>query len=170
MYFAAMGDHPRLSRSSEALLCSICPPIEELIAQQNAEERFVQAQSVFAGTSFLRTKMYRMMLEWDIVSYMIATILAAFCCLLPSVHCPPISVFHKSRACLQLEADRRWAVTGTPIQNSLDDAAGLLAFLRHEPWSDRGWWRKVIGDPYKVVIIKVGDFLDKKTNQLVGIN
>ncbi|CAN0214983.1 unnamed protein product, partial [Hapterophycus canaliculatus] len=55
----------------------------------------------------------------------------------------------QSRACLQLEADQRWAVTGTPIQNSLDDVAALLAFLRHEPWSDRGWWRRVIADPYK---------------------
>ncbi|CAM9826592.1 unnamed protein product, partial [Ectocarpus sp. 6 AP-2014] len=55
----------------------------------------------------------------------------------------------QSRACLRLEADQRWAVTGTPIQNSLDDMAALLAFLRHEPWSDRGWWRKVISDPYK---------------------
>ncbi|CAM9686210.1 unnamed protein product [Ascophyllum nodosum] len=55
----------------------------------------------------------------------------------------------QSRACLFLEAERRWAVTGTPIQNSLDDVAALLAFLRHEPWSDRGWWRKVIADPYK---------------------
>ena len=56
----------------------------------------------------------------------------------------------QSRACLALEAEQRWAVTGTPIQNSLDDMAALLAFLRHEPWSDRGWWRKVIADPYKV--------------------
>lgn len=56
----------------------------------------------------------------------------------------------QSRACLRLESDQRWAVTGTPIQNSLDDMAALLAFLRHEPWSDRGWWRKVISDPYKV--------------------
>lgn len=59
----------------------------------------------------------------------------------------------QSRACLQLEACRRWAVTGTPIQNSLDDAAALLAFLRHEPWSDRGWWRRVIGDPYRVSVL-----------------
>lgn len=64
--------------------------------------------------------------------------------------CALYGLFDQSRACLELEASRRWAVTGTPIQNSLDDAAALLAFLRHEPWSDRGWWRRVIGDPYKV--------------------
>ncbi|CAM9541557.1 unnamed protein product, partial [Discosporangium mesarthrocarpum] len=55
----------------------------------------------------------------------------------------------QSRACLLLQGDRRWAVTGTPIQNSLDDVAALCAFVRHEPWSDRMWWRKAIGDPYK---------------------
>jgi DNA repair protein RAD5 len=35
-------------------------------------------------------------------------------------------------------------VTGTPIQNSLQDAYGLLKFLRHEPWCEAGFWKTAI--------------------------
>lgn len=43
-----------------------------------------------------------------------------------------------------LKAERRWCVTGTPIQNSLQDAYGLLKFLHHEPWCESGFWKKAI--------------------------
>lgn len=35
-------------------------------------------------------------------------------------------------------------MTGTPIQNSLQDAYGLLKFLRHEPWCEAGFWKAAI--------------------------
>ncbi|HEY3330669.1 MAG TPA: DEAD/DEAH box helicase [Capsulimonadaceae bacterium] len=34
-----------------------------------------------------------------------------------------------SMACKQLPAERRWALTGTPVENSQDDAASILEFL-----------------------------------------
>jgi DNA repair protein RAD5 len=49
-----------------------------------------------------------------------------------------------SRACCLLKAESRWAVTGTPITNSLQDVYGLLKFLRHEPWCEANFWRKAI--------------------------
>jgi DNA repair protein RAD5 len=39
-----------------------------------------------------------------------------------------------SKACSALSAIRRWVVTGTPIQNKLDDLYALVHFLKHEPW------------------------------------
>ena len=55
----------------------------------------------------------------------------------------------QSKACFLLQAERRWTLTGTPIQNKLDDVFPLLHFLREDPWSDLGWWRRVIARPFE---------------------
>ena len=49
-----------------------------------------------------------------------------------------------SKACCLLNADRKWCVTGTPIQNSLKDVYGLIKFLKHEPWCDASFWKRMI--------------------------
>jgi SNF2 family DNA or RNA helicase len=49
-----------------------------------------------------------------------------------------------SRACCQVNAERRWCVSGTIIQNSLDDVYALMRFLRHEPWCEYGFWKAAI--------------------------
>ena len=49
-----------------------------------------------------------------------------------------------AKACHLLKAECRWAVTGTPISNSLQDVFSLLKFLRHEPWCDACFWRASI--------------------------
>ncbi|KZV76703.1 hypothetical protein PENSPDRAFT_646154 [Peniophora sp. CONT] len=41
-----------------------------------------------------------------------------------------------SRAVTKLVATYRWALTGTPIVNSLQDAYGILRFLQVRPWYD----------------------------------
>jgi len=49
-----------------------------------------------------------------------------------------------SRACCALRATTRWCVTGTPVQNSLQDVYGLLKFFRHEPWCEASFWSNAI--------------------------
>lgn len=51
------------------------------------------------------------------------------------------------RACAALTARHRWCLTGTPIQNSLEDVFSLLSFLQYEPWSRVAWWKRVIARP-----------------------
>ena len=41
-------------------------------------------------------------------------------------------------------------MTGTPIQNSLNDLYSLIKFLRHEPWDKLRWWNRLITDNKRI--------------------
>uniref|UniRef100_A0A8C8R670 Helicase like transcription factor n=1 Tax=Pelusios castaneus TaxID=367368 RepID=A0A8C8R670_9SAUR len=53
----------------------------------------------------------------------------------------------QTKAALSLEAQRRWVLTGTPIQNSLKDLWSLLSFLKLKPLTDKEWWHRTIQRP-----------------------
>uniref|UniRef100_A0AAZ3QCE6 Helicase-like transcription factor n=1 Tax=Oncorhynchus tshawytscha TaxID=74940 RepID=A0AAZ3QCE6_ONCTS len=53
----------------------------------------------------------------------------------------------QSKAVLKLNTQRRWILTGTPIQNNLRDLWMLVAFLRLKPFDVREWWNRVIQRP-----------------------
>jgi SWI/SNF-related matrix-associated actin-dependent regulator of chromatin subfamily A3 len=46
-------------------------------------------------------------------------------------------------------ADRRLCLTGTPVQNKLDDVFALIKFLRLHPFDDKNVWTEYIGSPVK---------------------
>lgn len=41
-----------------------------------------------------------------------------------------------ARACCGLRAKRRWCLSGTPIQNAVDDLYSYFRFLRYDPYAD----------------------------------
>lgn len=53
------------------------------------------------------------------------------------------------RASCDLIADRRLCLTGTPVQNKLDDMFALIKFLRLSPFDDKNIWTKHISAPAK---------------------
>ena len=55
----------------------------------------------------------------------------------------------QSQAVCTLSAQRRWAVTGTPVQNRLDDLGALIKFLRIKPFDERGGFNQFILTPFK---------------------
>nr|GME01236.1 putative SWI/SNF-related matrix-associated actin-dependent regulator of chromatin subfamily A member 3-like 3 [Ipomoea batatas] len=54
-----------------------------------------------------------------------------------------------ARAAFKLSAHCRWCLTGTPIQNNLQDLYSLMCFLHVEPWCNWAWWNKLIQRPYE---------------------
>ena len=52
-------------------------------------------------------------------------------------------------AACSLRSKRRWAVSGTPIQNRLEDLYSLVKFLKLEPWSNFSFWKAHIDDPFE---------------------
>lgn len=55
----------------------------------------------------------------------------------------------QSLAAYCLKAERRWCITGTPLQNSLDDLYSLVRFLHISPFDDPQWWNRVFTKPLK---------------------
>ncbi|KAI1114304.1 SNF2 family N-terminal domain-containing protein [Nemania sp. NC0429] len=51
------------------------------------------------------------------------------------------------KAACSLSSSRRWCLTGTPIQNSLDDLRSLLEFLNFAPFSQPSFFRQYILGP-----------------------
>ncbi|KAK4361654.1 hypothetical protein RND71_020606 [Anisodus tanguticus] len=54
-----------------------------------------------------------------------------------------------AHAAFTLSAHCRWCLTGTPLQNNLEDLYSLLCFLHVEPWCNWAWWNKLIQRPYE---------------------
>ena len=56
---------------------------------------------------------------------------------------------NQSTAACSLNAQRRLCLTGTPLQNRLDDYAALVKFLKLTPFDDKTTWTHWIGGPLK---------------------
>jgi len=52
-----------------------------------------------------------------------------------------------TKAACALESEYRWCLTGTPMQNNLDELQSLIHFLRIKPYDDLNSWREQITKP-----------------------
>ncbi|XP_052404180.1 helicase-like transcription factor [Carassius gibelio] len=68
----------------------------------------------------------------------------------------------QSKAVLELQSERRWILSGTPIQNSLKDLYMLLSFLKLKPFDVKEWWSRIIQRP-----VNMGDRVGLKNLQVL---
>ncbi|KAH6894322.1 SNF2 family N-terminal domain-containing protein [Thelonectria olida] len=54
-----------------------------------------------------------------------------------------------TKACCALRAEYRWCLSGTPMQNNLDELQSLVKFLRIRPYDDLKEWKAHIDLPMK---------------------
>lgn len=52
-----------------------------------------------------------------------------------------------TKACCALRAEYRWCLTGTPMQNNLDELQSLINFLRIKPYNELAVWKDQITRP-----------------------
>ncbi|KAL9099902.1 MAG: hypothetical protein Q9163_004658 [Psora crenata] len=52
-----------------------------------------------------------------------------------------------TQACYALRSKYRWCLTGTPVQNNLDELQSLIKFLRIKPYNDLSVWKDQITRP-----------------------
>ncbi|KAK2746786.1 hypothetical protein FQN57_002828 [Myotisia sp. PD_48] len=120
---------------------------------------------VFHGTS--RTEDPEELLKYDIVITTYTTVLSdisgksskrgtsplvrlkLFRIVLDEAHIIREQSAAQSQAIFGLEAQRRWSVTGTPIQNRLEDLGSVTKFLRLYPYNERGRFTAHIVSPFK---------------------
>ncbi|ORX75417.1 hypothetical protein BCR32DRAFT_271920 [Anaeromyces robustus] len=55
----------------------------------------------------------------------------------------------QSRAACELAGKRRWCLSGTPMQNKIDDLYGLIRFLDLEPFNKKSVWVNYITKPMR---------------------
>ncbi|PHH66570.1 hypothetical protein CDD81_7045 [Ophiocordyceps australis] len=54
-----------------------------------------------------------------------------------------------TQACYALKSEYRWCLSGTPMQNNLDELQSLIRFLRIGPYDDLKHWKEHIDAPMK---------------------
>lgn len=67
--------------------------------------------------------------------------------ILDEAHTIKNSKTEMSRAASDLKSTRRWCLTGTPIQNSLEDLHSLICFLQIGPYNNKSVWNEKIKTP-----------------------
>ncbi|KAJ1405240.1 Zinc finger, RING-type [Sesbania bispinosa] len=156
---ASSSDDDSLEMETEGTLV-ICPPsVISTWVLQLEEHTHHGALKTYMYYGDRRTRKAKELKQYDLVLTTYSTLAVE----LP--YCTPVNMLKwrriildeahtikninaaQSRAVIELKAKRRWAVTGTPIQNGSFDLYSLMAFLHFEPFSVKSYWQRLVQRP-----------------------
>lgn len=60
-----------------------------------------------------------------------------------------------SKAVLQLKGICKWLLTGTPIQNTMNDLQAFAIYLKYQPWNNLTIWKDFISSKIKLKKMKL---------------
>jgi SNF2 family DNA or RNA helicase len=84
-----------------------------------------------------------------------------------------------TQAACALNAQYRWCLTGTPLQNNLDELQSLIKFLRIQPYDELSSWREQITQPLnngrgglaiKRLQVYLKAFMKRRTKDVLKLN
>lgn len=84
-----------------------------------------------------------------------------------------------TQAACALNAQYRWCLTGTPLQNNLDELQSLIKFLRIKPYDELAAWREQITQPLnngrgglaiKRLQVYLKAFMKRRTKDVLKLN
>ncbi|XP_072975631.1 putative SWI/SNF-related matrix-associated actin-dependent regulator of chromatin subfamily A member 3-like 1 [Typha angustifolia] len=152
------GENEDVSGSKTTLI--VCPPsvISSWITQLEEHTRPGSLKVyLYHG---VRTRDEEELMKYDIVFTTYSTLSADFGYSYPPIqkikwyrvildeaHVIKNFAAQQTKAVIALKAERRWVVTGTPIQNSSFDLFPHMAFLRFEPFSIKNYWLSLVQRP-----------------------
>uniref|UniRef100_A0A0D9X237 Uncharacterized protein n=1 Tax=Leersia perrieri TaxID=77586 RepID=A0A0D9X237_9ORYZ len=147
----------------------VCPPSVFSSWVTQLEEHTIAGSLKMYMYHGERTKYKDLLLKHDIVITTYSTLgqefeqegspvmgIEWFRVILDEAHVIKNSAARQTKAVIALKAERRWVVTGTPIQNSSFDLYPLMAFLRFQPFSIKNYWQKLIQRPLEAKNNKTG--------------
>jgi SNF2 family DNA or RNA helicase len=135
--------HPRILADADIVLMTFDALMSDL--GHSDDNRFLSGTGDSAGNNLRKRKRYR------VVPSPLTSIRWWRVCLdeAQRVETPTAG---SARMALKLQADHRWAVSGTPIgRGKLEDLYGLLLFLRMDPFSDKLWFNKCFGSCHRFI-------------------
>jgi SNF2 family DNA or RNA helicase len=160
-------NHPGIRNTKTTLLVSPLSTVNNWVSQvkEHLEEGAI-SYYVFHGPS--RTTDIDELRQYDLVITTYSTILSElsgrgskrglspllrmnmFRIVLDEAHVIREQSTAQSQAIFRLNGQRRWSVTGTPVQNRLEDLASVTKFLRLYPYDEKAKFAAIILSRFKV--------------------
>ncbi|EGR32380.1 snf2 superfamily rad5 protein, putative [Ichthyophthirius multifiliis] len=72
-----------------------------------------------------------------------------------------------AKAAFGLKGVHKWAVSGTPLQNKVEEVFSLVCFLEYEPWCDFSWWNNYVNENAEMVQKVLQPILLRRTKNSV---